>query len=294
MLGAMLGAQNGVLTVPECNFFNKVLKKFSNLEDVQPEVVLAEIQQHWQIKVWDIDTGSLYYELGKEPVSVQSVFEELILAYGKTVGSEKFNIWVDHTPETIYHITSRLNLSSNTKIVHIVRDGRAIAASIMKLDWGPNTIVPAAKLWINRTTWGAAAETRYPENIIRVYYEDLLLRSEVTLKNVCRFLDLDYKPEMLAPVGFKVPEYTRKQHHLIGNPLDPDRVDAWKQILTDREIEIFESMAYEILSYFNYEPLYGLGANSITKSEHIKMMEDEVRLRKINRQKKMERLYSTT
>ena len=71
------------------------------------------------------------------------------------------------------------------KYIHLLRDGRAVANSVLSLDWGPNTIPVAARSWVKNVSYGLAAESFFNnEKILRVKYENLTLKPIETLKNM--------------------------------------------------------------------------------------------------------------
>jgi hypothetical protein len=72
---------------------------------------------------------------------------------------------------------------------------------------------------------------------------------------------------MLEGGGFSVPSYTLSQHTRVGKPLDISRVDAWQNQLKGRDIEIFESIAGDILANLGYHCIFGTSAKSIKPSE---------------------------
>ncbi|NOS35007.1 MAG: hypothetical protein GQ522_00045 [Deltaproteobacteria bacterium] len=77
---------------------------------------------------------------------------------------------------------------------------------------------------------------------------------------------------MLDASGFAVPQYTSRQHSLIGKRPDIKRVNAWERELTPREIEIFESITGDLLHYLGYVPRYGLKAKGVTEREKLALM----------------------
>jgi hypothetical protein len=140
--------------------------------------------------------------------------------------------------------------------------------SILPLDWGPNTIDGVAGWWTASLAYGLAAESwGGPARVLRVRYEDLVLNSANEVRRICQFLELDFCTEMLKADGFKVPGYTSSQHTLIGSAPQPSRVHAWERSLSTRQIEIFESMAGELLRYLGYELKHGLNARKPSRSE---------------------------
>ena len=170
------------------------------------------------------------------------------------------------------------------KIIHIIRDGRAVAASVRSLDWGPNTIIGAGHYWIEHVSYGLAAERRFAKQIIQVRYEDLVSDPEDELKRLCAWLSLEFVETMIRGEGFSKPSYySYRAHHLIGKSPDASRAKAWQSELKPREIEEFESVTGEFLKYLGYELHYGLKARKITGSDIVRSLMVELFGEVINR-----------
>ena len=71
---------------------------------------------------------------------------------------------------------------SAAKFIHLVRAPRAVAASIMPLDWGPNNAIDAARYWVQKIAYGLAFESVYPEVCLKVKYEDILQEPEKNIQ----------------------------------------------------------------------------------------------------------------
>lgn len=268
LLGAMLGSHSECLCVPESQFKIDVLRySYQNKRDSDIEYILDKIKNHWRFKLdFNIDLGSVpLAEIGS---SFPELIRWIVHKYGEKLGKLNPNIWVDHTPSNIRYVATLFQHFPEAKIIHIVRDGRAVAASIMRLDWGPNTINTAAHFWIDRVAYGLAAESFWGGGrVMRITYEELVKEPEITLKRLCRWLDIDYQNGMVKANDFIVPEYVAGQHALIGKLPNAERINAWEKVLTPRQIEVFESLTCDFLRYFGYAPKYGLKARSMTRME---------------------------
>ena len=77
------------------------------------------------------------------------MIEWIVKKYGKHVGKPDPRIWVDHTPQNLIHAKLLVDLFPDARMIHIVRDGRAVANSLMRVDRGPNNIEDAANFWVN-------------------------------------------------------------------------------------------------------------------------------------------------
>jgi hypothetical protein len=276
LLGAMLGAHSECICPPESHFKISVLGACGWDKDaVDVQTALSLIQRHWRFKIWELDIDPTELPEKALGTSYPRLLGWIVARYAEGLGKSGANIWVDHTPANIGDAPTLLELFPRSKMIHIVRDGRAVAGSIMGLDWGPNTIIKAARWWLDAVAYGLALETLLKEQeekedqITRVRYEDLVTTPEETLGRLCDHLGIDYQPQMAKAGGFKPPRYTASQHTLIGKEPDAGRATRWETQLTVRQIEIFESLAHDFLNYLGYPLRYGLRARPPNVAERV-------------------------
>ncbi|MEI6970444.1 MAG: sulfotransferase [bacterium] len=268
LLGAMLGMGRDCITVPESQFKIDILRSLERGPGAIDSVrVLDMLIAHRRFRIWSLALEAAAIPRESIGSSYPRLLEWAVGRYGEKVGKADCGIWIDHTPENIKYATTLLDLFPEAVMIHMVRDGRAVAASIMPLDWGPNTIVGAARDWVESIGHGLAVECALKSKCIRISYESLVTAPEDTLRAVCRHISVEYQPCMVEARGFKVPEYSAAQHSLIGARPDPARVNSWKKELSRREIEIFEGLAGDILAYFGYGMEFGTRARPPTGRE---------------------------
>jgi hypothetical protein len=274
MLGAMVGAHSRCVCVPESHFIEHLLTSDGfDPGAVEPRKTLATIITHQRYRLlWDLplDLGAVpSAELGS---TYAEVLSWLVRAYGRRLGKTAPLLWVDHTPSNFKRCLTMLRMFPDARFIHIVRDGRGVAASLLPLDWGPNDILSAADFWMARCASGLAAELQLgPERVLRVRYEDLLLSPEATLQRIASFAGLPYEPAMAQGTGPGPSRYNERQHRLVGQPPDQSRGHSWNRSLTPRQIEIFESQAGELLETFGYQPNYGIRARPARPAEVLRM-----------------------
>jgi hypothetical protein len=188
LLGSMIGAHSKCICTPESQFKTRALRQSSRGDRVDIRTAFHLIKADWRFKIWSLDIDSVPYD---ELHSHQDLILRIVKAYGEKFGKPDAGIWVDHTPSNVKNAATLLELFPGAKFIHIVRDGRAVASSIMPLDWGANTINSAARSWVKRLSQYLAAESSLgSERISRVRFEDLVLEPETTLKSICSFLDI--------------------------------------------------------------------------------------------------------
>ncbi len=295
LLGAMLGSHSECLCTPESLFKSGVIRSLKNWdnEKINIDHAVKKIQRNWRFKPWGLNLRTALSSQATSIRTYKDLIEAIVSAYGRKVGRESWSYWVDHTPANIKHTEMLLTLFPVSKLIHLVRDGRAVAASVMPLDWGPNTIDKAINVWQERVEQGIEVEKKWgSDTVLRVMYEDLVSEPSRTLKSICSFLGLEFQEKMLKGDGFIVPRYTSKQHLLVGKEVDKNRVDAWKSMLTKRQIEIAEGLAGEMLERLGYSLVRGKNFRGIKRYEKTKLMiKDKYRRKVLNRIKRVLRVY---
>ncbi|MFV1966843.1 MAG: sulfotransferase [Pirellulaceae bacterium] len=281
LLGSMLGAHPRAITTPESPFkIHPLVARYRHHGCRLTRKDIELLIDDWFLAIWrlSLDPHKLMAEI--DPPTPRAVVTWLVTAYAERQGKRQFETWVDHTPANIRYVKTLQEHFPGARFIHLVRDGRAVAASVMKLDWGPNTPKEAAQWWTSYVAYGLAAEHALSDQqILRVRYEDLLAEPVETLERITAFCGIDFDEDMLTACGFRVPEYTARQHRLVGQPLCRERIDAWKSELREREIDIFEYYTGEALAYLGYPLAFDRLAGPPSTYEKLSMEFRETTLR---------------
>ncbi|UOQ45393.1 sulfotransferase [Halobacillus salinarum] len=264
LLGSMLGAHKDCLCIPESQFKTDMINEFdkNNINEL-----VISIKNNVRFRLWNLDINTISIE---NINSYGDVLEFFINEYSKKVSRSNFKMWIDHTPNNLEYVKQLKEIYPQAKFIHLVRDGRGVASSIIPLDWGPNTVKSAANLWKTKLSYGLAAEQFVnKDDIFRVKYEELVIDPEKTLKEICEFLGIVFQKSMIDGNGFSPPKYTTKQHDLVGTKPNKSRTEAWKHKLDSREIEIFECLTADLLECMGYSRLYEGSYSDINRRELI-------------------------
>lgn len=270
LLGAMLGAHPEIVCIPEGQFIADLMPGRGSAEEVDPAEVIERITKHWRFRIWGFDLGARRPAPGEVEPTYRAAIEWLVARFAEAHRRPDARVWVDQQPGHVLYLWRLFRHFPNAKVVHIIRDGRAVAASIMPLDWGPNEIYAAARFWQKRVGLGyAAASFLGPDQLLHVRYEDLLREPEATLRRIADFLGVAYHEGMLRASGLSVPSFTKDQHSLVGRSLDPGRIEAWQKTLTRRQIEIFERLTDNLLEPLGYELVSDPGSRHLGLAEKV-------------------------
>ncbi|MGV7213451.1 sulfotransferase family protein [Bradyrhizobium sp. UFLA05-112] len=140
--------------------------------------------------------------------------------------------------------------------VHIVRDGRDLAASHVKTvpDWGYQTIPEAARGWLELVSRPHLVAP--PERYLEVRYEDLMTCPRVCLMQILNHLHLPWDEAVLRHAEHEHAPFERPYGNPAvkpaGKPLHASRLGRYTQDLTRAEIEEFERIAGGELTRLGY------------------------------------------
>lgn len=283
LVGSLLGAHPKAVCVPESQFkIAWIQSARSSGGTLDRDEALGSLGRDFRSKPWHLDRSELSRRLGSR-IEPAELITQLVISYAERVGHGGAARWIDHTPNNIRYFAQLAETFPTARFVHLVRDPRAVAASLKPLDWGPNHSQTCATFWLQQISFGLAAEASLGERIHRIRYEDLVERPESTMEPLCRFLGLDFSSATLQGDGFAVPRYTRSQHRLVGQPPARARAHAWEQALSKREIELVETACCDLLPYFGYSPATRGNARPISRMERLScQLQELVRAELVN------------
>ncbi|HEU4686953.1 MAG TPA: sulfotransferase, partial [Vicinamibacterales bacterium] len=230
LLATVLGAHPLCCPVPESQF------KIESLRGLPPDHEPAQALHNLQASLrssrfhsWRPAAKRLREDSVDLVGSYPEVIDQLVSAYAELAGHRVASHWIDGTPSNKNYFPTLLRLFPDARAVHIVRDGRAVANSVLKRDWGPNTVMTAAWWWLGHLAHGLAAEQGLPrDRIRRVHYEALVLRPKDTLVSLCEWLGLEYSERMLDSRFYTVDSRAAEFNPLTVQAPREDRAEAWR------------------------------------------------------------------
>jgi hypothetical protein len=107
---------------------------------------------------------------------------------------------VERTPWHAQHLELVAELYPDARVLDIVRDGRAVARSLLAQDWGPGTPAEAAVEWRDSVRAAAADGPRLSPRYRRVRYEDLLEDPRGGVTELLAWLELETSPAALEAI----------------------------------------------------------------------------------------------
>lgn len=180
--------------------------------------------------------------------------------------------WGDKTPTYCHHMETIETVLPEAYFIHIIRDGRDVSLSLRQMWFSPGwEIETQADHWRNFVS-AARRQGPHCRHYTEVRYEELILNTQQTLEQICRFVDLPYEDAMLRYYvqtpdrlqehkGRRLPdggpvvtdEQRLRQQQATTEPPDCSRVFGWKSTMSVEERARFEAVAGGLLRELGYE-----------------------------------------
>lgn len=198
-------------------------------------------------------------KIGKR-ISYEDLVSRIFDLYGERQGKPLVG---DKTPDYVRNIETLHRLWPCARFVHMIRDGRDVALSMMDwaksrpkpgdfTTWQEDRVSTAALWWELNVRFGRkAGKSLGPKLYYELRYESLVSRPGEECAALCEFLGVPYADEMLrfyeAPTGSD-PGLETKRARL---PVTPGLRD-WSSQLPPQDAERFEAAAGALLEELGY------------------------------------------
>ena len=132
------------------------------------------LERHPTMRYWEISFEALRDRLNRLPErSHAAVFRAVFIEFMEREGKKQ---WGDKTPMHVQYMLLLDQLLPGAKYVHVIRDGRDVASSLLTRSWGPKYLWHAGWYWKWLVLSGmVAGRILAPDRYREVRYEDLVL-----------------------------------------------------------------------------------------------------------------------
>ena len=239
------------------------LNEHANLRQLLADILDEELIQKWDHQ---FATDRLLEKL--EQNSLAGVISAIYQDYAESRGKRRWGDKSDYLDRM--HIINQI--FPTAQFIHIIRDGRDVANSVLKMPWGPSDLIQAAEWWHEHIRLGRCMGSILgPQRYLEVKYEDLVDDPEQQLTRICDFIGEPYSPEMLnyhQHSESAIPDDRKFQHYNAGKAPVKGRTFAWRKEMSPTLVEIFNNYAWRSLQELGYDcPASTAGRLSITAAK---------------------------
>lgn len=163
---------------------------------------------------------------------VNDFFRQRLSASGKEIVAAMVHMDIDRI----------LHIWPGARFIHLIRDPRDVALSVMAMGWFGNAYTAIDK-WIHAEQgWDKLVGRLEADRWIELQFADLISDHEGQLRRVCDFLGVDYTDQMLS--------YADETEYGLPNP---SRIGSWKGTMSDRDIQLVEGKVGSLLMERGFE-----------------------------------------
>ncbi len=269
LLRLMLDAHPEIAIPSETHFIPELVAA-RDKHGATPERMLELLTSHRRWGDFQMEPDDLAARWAAiDPLTGPAAVRAFYALYGE--GHEGADRWGDKTPGYIKSMREIQGYLPEARFIHLIRDGRDVAISVLKQDWGPQSIEAAAEKWRSRVLRGRS-QAPYLGFYMEVQFEDLVVHTERELRRICEFIELDFHPDMLGyhetaeqrlqekaralPRAHGEAQSAEKRlasHAKTFEPPNPDHINTWKQRMSPEDRAAFEALAGDLLADLGYE-----------------------------------------
>jgi len=273
MLRLMLSCHHALHLPPECGFALWLQPEYrawteTNLEKDLDRFLDALFRAR-KFETWSLPKPELREWLLREarPCTYADLVSSIYTFHG-LVHHKRASRWGDKNNYYLNHIRELHALFPRAVFLHLVRDPRDIVCSYRELAERrfesryaprlPRDVESIARGWQeNLERIHRDLDILDAQAVHELRFEDLVLRPEATLREICAFLGLSFDPAML---DFHVrnreqqlePAATMEWKQKTLEPVDPSRVGRYRTELSAEQLRAIEAIAHDGLRRHRY------------------------------------------
>ncbi len=281
ILSKLLNKYVDVHCLPEANFLVFFLQKYNHKTHFTYKEITAIFQEIDLYKLshplvgWKFESESvkqiIIEQLSSTNVITYQDLCKLIYRHFKVDGMNKdrTTLLIDKNPSYTIFINQVAEAFPTSKFIFIVRDYRANILSRKR-----SVYLKSPNVAYNATRWklyNKQALLFYKKNtdkVLLLKYEELVSNYEAEIQRLTAFLNIKpvFEPENQIekkPVNIndyniseKFKDRFIKKYSDLNKELNKDRLDVWKEKLSEKEIKLSEAICSGIAKEFDYKPYY--------------------------------------
>jgi len=265
LLELIMSAHSQITITPETHFIQKIIKK----KYMPPKLLSAADKQEIshlmkndrKLNSWP--TFNLLQSLEKlhiDEVTLAGLLDQIFLDFARSnrggslyIGNKK-GLYAEGFGPYIK------KLFPDARFIYIVRDPRDVTRSILK-NLESRTLKSAASLCSDRYAQIKKMLSRFPAATKIIRYEDLVLKPEKAVSDLCAFLGINFEPAMLYFYkhnlgGSRLMAVTKTIHANTSTPLNPALVNQWarEDFFSNEQLILVETINFRYMQELDYKP----------------------------------------
>src|SRR5882672_9638115 len=208
--------------------------------------------------------------LNRKNVAARCRKRNLVAVFGAV-----YDVMAEAWGANTYYLPEIKDYFTGEKYIYLYRDGRDVAVSFSKAVVGEKHFYHIAKEWNEAQQLALNFRKKVPaKRFFNLSYEDLTTETEKTVRALCGFLGVGYKPSMLEFYKSGEAKRAASASNLWENVTNPVMKQNSRKFLKEareEDIRVFESVAGGSMDSLGYERLFA------KKGEELEFAADDIR-----------------
>lgn len=201
----------------------------------------------------DLDPVHIFNLIKDEKRSIHAVNWALLLSSGQRHGAK---VSMSKSLDDVHYAEELMELMDNMLFLNVIRDPRDQVSSINSaIIYNYDTYLNT-RLWYEAYSKALKLAKKYPDRVLTVRFEDFIDNQEAFLREVCKFINIEFMPEMLdVSKSSEASDLTHRSALWQSNLSAPIKanVGKFRKTLSMEEIELIETVCGNIMDQFGYE-----------------------------------------
>jgi len=239
----MLNSHSEISVAPESLFVMNLARRYreKRFRDINSDRFVADLFLEARFKSWKLTPGDLSKHLMTAcppDAGYAEICAEVYAREAALNGKSKACVLGDKNPHYSLFARELNEIFPGAKFVHLVRDYRSNIASYREVNFDSNNVGVLARRWAIYNERIRENAIGFRERYILIKYEDLVLRTEPTLREICEFVGLKYDKSMIAYAEDSGQRKAVPWHGNLSRNPDPEILEKWRNKLGDQELAI--------------------------------------------------------
>ena len=257
LLQQMLDAHPDIAIAPETFFIRNFWlqrKHYGDLnQDSNYRQLIKDIVDLPEFQEMKLNSGEFSEIAWNSTRDYPSIFKLLLRQFAQ---QKKVKIVGEKTPNHLLYMETLEQFFPSARFIHIVRDPRAVVKSWQKVPWTNGSLAGDAKVWRRYMATARLCANSVKSSLFTLYYEKLVTAPEENLKNLCRFLNIEFDSAMIC--------YHHQDSLTVNIAREPWKADAkkpltqallntWQTELSTQMISDIEIVVWSEMKHLGYK-----------------------------------------
>lgn len=265
LLRLLFDAHPNIQIPIEAPVFLDMVAKYGKIKDWNIQILDSFYKDLFKLrrfKEWDINEEKLKSDLHscEGTNTYQNICKVVHLNYISAFEKKEIKYIGDKNPHYSLQFDDLLKLFPDSRFIHLTRDYRDHYLSMKRADFYESRLSLIIYNWKKSEKRLNEIKSKNGHSILTLRYEDLVTNPKKEMTSLMEFLNLDFNPEVLEYYNQKEylkkiysEEYLTKHFGSLLKPITSEKIDEWKNQMSDVEVEIADYIAGKYAEESGYE-----------------------------------------